>query len=143
VVTERSQTLSPGTVRLVVQTLRSIFNAAVQDRLLARNPVTRLSMPRSEKQRITPLSVIEVQDLAGAMPDRCRAMVITQAGLGLRVAELLALRVQDVDFLRRTVRVEFQTTPDGQVPNTAQDTKITTRAAVTGSGRQGTRGAHR
>jgi integrase len=113
-VTERSQTLSPGTVRLVVQTLRSIFNAAVQDRLLARNPVTRLSMPRSEKQRITPLSVIEVQDLAGAMPDRCRAMVITQAGLGLRVAELLALRVQDVDFLRRTVRVEFQTTPDGK-----------------------------
>ena len=72
-------TLSPGTVRLVVQTLRSIFNAAVQDRLLARNPVTRLSMPRSEKQRITPLSVIEVQDLAGAMPERCRAMVITQA----------------------------------------------------------------
>ena len=41
-------------------------------------------------------------------------MVITQAGLGLRVAELLALRVQDVDFLRRTVRVEFQTTPDGK-----------------------------
>jgi hypothetical protein len=71
-VTERSQTLSPGTVRLVVQTLRSIFNAAVQDRLLARNPVTRLSMPRSEKQRITPLSVIEVQDLAGALPERCR-----------------------------------------------------------------------
>src|SRR5215203_4554497 len=40
------------------------------------------------------------------MPERCRAMVITQAGLGLRV--------QDVDFLRRTVRVEFQTTPDGK-----------------------------
>ena len=41
-------------------------------------------------------------------------MVITQAGLGLRVAELLGLRVRDVDFLRRTVRVEFQTTPDGK-----------------------------
>jgi integrase len=40
--------------------------------------------------------------------------VITQAGLGLRVAELLAPRVQDVDFLRRTVRVEFQTTADGK-----------------------------
>jgi integrase len=60
------------------------------------------------------LSVIEVQDLADAVPQRCRAMVITQAGLGLRVAELLALRVRDVDFLRRTVRVEFQTTPDGK-----------------------------
>jgi integrase len=105
--------------------------------------VTRLSMPRSERQRITPLSVIEIQDRAGAMPERCRAMVITQAGLGLRVAELPALRVQDVDFLRRTVRVEFQTTPEWQVPGTAQDTKIMTRAAVTGSGWQGTRGAHR
>jgi integrase len=37
-------------------------------------------------------------------------MVITQAGLGLRIAELLALRVQDVDFLRRTVKVESQLT---------------------------------
>jgi site-specific recombinase XerD len=53
-VTEHSQTLSPGTVRLAVQTLRSIFNAAVQDRLLARNPVARLSLPRSEKQGSLP-----------------------------------------------------------------------------------------
>jgi integrase len=134
-VTERSQTLSPGTVRLVVQTLRSIFNAAVQDRLLARNPVTRLSMPRSEKQRITRLSVIEVQDLAGAMPERCRAMVITQAGLGLRVAELLALRVENVDFLRRTVRVEFQTTPDGKYrvpPKTPRSRRALPLAEVVG-----------
>jgi integrase len=33
-------------------------------------------------------------------------MIIIQAGLGLRIAELLALRLEDVDFLRRTVRVE-------------------------------------
>jgi integrase len=41
-------------------------------------------------------------------------MVITQAGLGLRIAELLALRVQDVDFLRRTARIEWQLWPDGK-----------------------------
>ena len=76
---------------------KTVADAGVQDRLLASNPMTRLSLPRSEKQRITPVSVIEVQDLADAMPQRCRAMVITQAGLGLRVAELLALRVRDVD----------------------------------------------
>jgi integrase len=35
-------------------------------------------------------------------------MVIVQAALGLRVGELLALRVQDVDFLRRVVHVEHQ-----------------------------------
>jgi integrase len=35
-------------------------------------------------------------------------MVTAQAGAGLRIGELLALRVDDIDFLRRTVRVELQ-----------------------------------
>ena len=139
-VTERSQTLSPGTVRLVVQTLRSIFNAAVQDRLLARNPVTRLSMPRSEKQRITPLSVIEVQDLAGAMPERCRHHPSGPRSASRRVtgAPRTGCRLSPAYGAGR-----IPDNPGRQVPSTAQDTKITTRAAVTGSGRQGTRGAHR
>jgi integrase len=58
--------------------------------------------------------VAQVQALADAMPDRCRAMIIIQAGLGLRIAELLALRLEDVDFLRRTVRVWWQLTQDGK-----------------------------
>jgi integrase len=111
--TERSRRLAPSTLRLVVGTLRSVFNAAVRDRLVAYNPVIGLSLPRTERQRITPLSVEQVRALAEAMPRRGRAMVIAQAGLGLRVGELLALRIQDVDFLRRTVRVEWQTTIDG------------------------------
>jgi integrase len=68
-----------------------------------------------------PLTASQVQALAEVMPARCRAMVIAQAGLGLRVAELLALRVEDVDFLRRTVRVQWQASPDGKqrvVPKT-------------------------
>jgi integrase len=76
--------------------------------------MTRLSMPRSERERIVPLSVARVQALAQAMPTRSKAMVITQAGLGLRTAELLALRVQEVDFLRRIVRIEWQLSRDGK-----------------------------
>jgi integrase len=53
-----------------------------------------------------PLSIEQVATLAGAMPERYRTMVLTQAALGLRIGELLALRVEDVDFLRRTVRTE-------------------------------------
>jgi integrase len=41
-------------------------------------------------------------------------MIIAQAGLGLRIAELLALRLEDIDFPRRTVRVEYQLTQDGK-----------------------------
>jgi integrase len=113
-VTDRSRVLSPGTLRLLVALLRSVYAAAVQDRLVASSPVTRLSVPRSERARIVPLTVAQVQALADAMPDRCRAMVIAQAGLGLRVAEVLALRLVDVDFLRRTVRIEWQLSQDGK-----------------------------
>jgi integrase len=113
-VTDRAQVLSPGTLRLLVALLRSVFNAAVQDRLIASSPVTRLSLPRSERERIAPLSIDHVVALADSVPDRCCAMVITQAGLGLRIGELLALRVRDVDFLRRTVRIEHQLSRDGK-----------------------------
>jgi integrase len=112
--TERSRVLAPSTLRLVVGTRRSVFNAAVRDGLVAHNPVLRLSLPRSERERIVPLTVDQVRALAEAMPPRCRAMVITQAGLGLRIGELMALRIQDVDFLRRTVRIEWQTDPTGK-----------------------------
>jgi integrase len=112
--TERSKVLAPTTARLLVGLLRSAFNSAVQDRLVASNPVIRVSLPRSERERIVPLTVLQAQELAATMPERCRAMVITQAGLGLRIGELLALRLEDVDFLRRTVRVEHQLTQDGK-----------------------------
>jgi integrase len=112
--TDRSAVLSAGTVRLLASVLRSIFSAAVQDRLIASSPATRLSLPRSEKERIVPLTVAQVTQFADAMPGRCKAMVIAQAGLGLRIGELMALRVHDVDFLRRTVRIEWQTSPDGK-----------------------------
>lgn len=55
-----------------------------------------------------PLTVAQVRTLADTVPGRNRAMVLTQAGLGLRLGELLALRAEDVSFLGRSVRVEHQ-----------------------------------
>ncbi len=107
-VTDRAQVLAPSTLRLLVGMLRSVYSAAVLDRLVAGNPFTRVTLPRDESERVVPLSVAQVRALAEAMAPRYRAMVLAQAGLGLRIGELLALRVEDLDFLRRTVRVEHQ-----------------------------------
>jgi integrase len=105
---ELSKTLAPSTVELIVNMLKAIYAAAVLDRLVASSPVVKISTPRADGARIVPLTVEQVRQVAEAVPERNRAMVFTQAGVGLRLGELLALRAQDVDFLRRTVRVEHQ-----------------------------------
>jgi integrase len=108
---DRAKELGPLTVRNLVSILRSIYASAVLDRLVGASPVVRVALPRHERERVVPLTVDQVGRLAAAMPTRNQAMVITQAGLGLRIGELLALRAVDVDFLHRTARVEFQIAP--------------------------------
>ena len=111
-VSGRSVVLAPTTLRVLVSLLRSIYASAVLDRLAATTPVVRLTLPSAHRERVVPLTVDMVRRLTAAMPERNRAMVVTQAGLGLRVGELLALRREDVDFLRRTVRIEWQFVPN-------------------------------
>lgn len=111
---DRAKVLSPSTLRNLVSLLRSIYASAALDRLVGSSPVVRVTLPRYERERVVPLSIEQVSALAEAMPARNRAMVLTQAGLGLRIGELLALRAQDVDFLRRTVRIEWQIAPGGR-----------------------------
>lgn len=121
---DRGQVLAPATLRKAVSVLRAVYAAAVLDRLVGSSPVVNLTLPRAERERIVPLTVVQVLALAAAIGrwdhdgrpkafrTRYRAMVLTQAGLGLRVGELLGLRVQDVDWLRRSVRIEHQADPD-------------------------------
>ena len=65
-------------------------------------------MPPKPRKKIVPLTVDQVRDLAVAMPPRYRAMIIVQAGLGLRIGEVLGLQKRDIDFLHRTVSISRQ-----------------------------------
>jgi hypothetical protein len=77
---DRAQALAPSTLRLLVSLLRSIYAAAVLDRLVASSPVVRLGLPPARRARLVPLRIQEVRALAEAMPERNKAMVIAQAG---------------------------------------------------------------
>jgi integrase len=106
--TDRAGHLSPGTMRVLLGLLRSVYAAAVLDRLVAVSPVQRVKLAEHRPDRVVPLTVEQVRTWSEAVPPHMCAAVITQAGLGLRIGELLGLRVSDVDFLRRTVRIEVQ-----------------------------------
>ena len=110
---EGGRGLSARTLRVNhVAMLKTVFNAAVADRLIPASPFQRgrLALPVQERKEVVPLTVAQVRQLAEAAPPQARAMVLTQAALGLRAGELCGLRVQDVDWLAREpmVRIEEQ-----------------------------------
>jgi integrase len=125
-VSDRALVLAPLSLEKLVGLVRSIFAAAVLDRLVATSPFARVSRPESHAERIVPLTVEQVRAISDAMPRACRAMVLAQAGLGVRIGELISLRKQDVNFLRRSVRIQYQI-PPGERVRSAPKTRTSVR----------------
>lgn len=128
--------MKPSTVRTTFNTVRAVFRAAVENRVIASSPCTGVELPEIHRRRVVPLTVDQVQALADAVPACYRALVITGAGTGLRPGELFGLQVRHVDFFRRVLRVEqqVQQTADGGTrvcaPKTRESTRVVPLPAV-------------
>lgn len=103
-----SDELAPASVDGCYSRVRTIFRAAVDDRLIAETPCRNIALPEIVEEKIVPLTTEQVKTLASAAPADLEAMVVFGAGTGLRSGEILGLAVEAVDFLRREVHVEQQ-----------------------------------
>lgn len=83
--------------------LSQILGDAVHDGVLARNPCSRRTAPPMGRQKPYVATTAQVWALHDAMPDHLRVAILLGAFVGLRVAEVAALRVSDVDFIRGIV----------------------------------------
>ena len=100
--------LAPNTARQVHAITRTIFAAAVADRLIPVTPFEKIALPKVTRTDVRPLTVAEVHRVVAAAPERLAALVVLAAGSGLRSGELLGLTTDRVDFLRREVKVDRQ-----------------------------------
>jgi integrase len=102
--------LAPATVRALVALLSSILAAAVDDTRIVRNPVRAQSVkaPALAKRKVVPWTEAQVAAVRAGVPPRWQAMVDCGAGLGMRISEVCALAVSDIDWLRRVVHVRRQ-----------------------------------
>lgn len=97
--------LAPATAAKHLQILSAALKAAVDDGLIATNPaanIHRPSIPQNEARFLTPA---EAHDLEAAIDEHWRLIVPFGIDTGLRIGELAALRVRDLDLLRGTVAV--------------------------------------
>jgi integrase len=97
---------SAWTVQSAHRVVRKLLQEAVDGERIARNPALRLNVPKPRRKRITVLTPGEIDRLSKAMPVPWQAFVYVVAYGALRFSEAAALRLDDVDWLRRTIRID-------------------------------------
>lgn len=103
---ELSLAKSASVVHRAYGILASILDDAVDDRLLARNPARGVQLPSKKSAPRRYLTAAEVEAVADTVGRRWRVLVLILAWTGLRWGEATALRVRDVNQVRRRLFVE-------------------------------------
>lgn len=123
------QGLKRSTIRLRFAALRSFYKFLVLRQGLANSPVAGVQLPKPDKQLPVVLSVAQIEQLLSLPltlgPDpkspawlRLRDAAILELfySCGLRISELLALDVADVDFVGETLQVMGKGSKERVVP---------------------------
>ena len=102
---------SKATVARKLATLRSFFKYLVKVHEISSNPLTSIRTPKQEKKLPRFLEYEEVKRLLDTPPvdtwlgARDRAILETLYSTGIRVSELVALNLDDVDFLGEVIHI--------------------------------------
>jgi integrase/recombinase XerC len=107
----RNSAYSKATVARKLATLRSYYKYLVKVRNIAASPVSVIRTPRQDKRLPKCLDIAQIESLLAA-PDtatflgaRDRAILETIYSGGLRIGELVALNVEDLDEFSHALRI--------------------------------------
>lgn len=108
--TSRKQPLAPGTITGRLRVARTIFRAALAEKKIPSDPTLGVKLPRLRKaeasmQIPTPAQVAAWLDHSES---HWRALIALCAFGGMRLGEASALQVGDIDFLKRTIKIQRQ-----------------------------------
>lgn len=105
---------SPSVIRNAYRTvLKPILDTAVEQDLIRTNPLStgeRIRLPRPAKDEALFLTAEQVELLADAMNPSYQTLILFAAYTGLRAGEVAALRVKNLDLMRRVVNVKESVT---------------------------------
>jgi integrase len=95
------------TAQIARVVLRIALNDAIKAGILSRNVASLADAPQHEAKERPVLTLAEAQRVL-ARPHRLTALWATALGTGLRLAELLGLRWQDIDLKAATLTIDHQ-----------------------------------
>lgn len=123
------QGLKRSTIRLRFAALRSFYKFLVLRRGLAHSPVAEVQLPKPERRLPVVLTIQQIDELLTLplriepaknapewLPLRDAAILELFYSSGLRISELLAIDIRDLDFIGETVRVRGKGAKERIVP---------------------------
>ncbi len=100
-------TLAPATVRVAMVVTRRIFAEAVRLRILSRNPMDLVQLPRAETAPVKIWTIAQaIAFLDAAARDELHPYWSIAVLTGMRPGEMLGLRWSEIDLDQGTIRVE-------------------------------------
>lgn len=109
---EVSKTINPRSQARIISGLRSFFNYMIFEDYRSDNPMELVEIPKIGRKLPDTLSTDEIDKIIGAIElntdqgERNRAMLETLYGCGLRVSELISLRISDLFFEEGFIKVK-------------------------------------
>ena len=102
--------LAAGTIKTRFNNVRSVFRAAVRDRLIPHDPSEGVAIPRQRRREAAMRLPTheQVGALLQAADPSFKTFIALAAFAGLRLGEAAAIQVGDIDFLRKKLAVVRQ-----------------------------------
>ncbi len=110
----REKAIKEATVNRDLSVLRRLLYWAVEEGLLAVNPLTRLHMERERRVKRPVMSLREERLLVAMAPEHLRRIIRCALDTGMRRGEILGERWEDIDFDNRILHVTRSKTPEGE-----------------------------
>lgn len=103
-----AENLSASTVHLVYSYVKSMFAAAVIDKIISSSPCVGIRLPDIRDREFFIPEPEQIHRLADEISDRYSPIPYLAAGCGLRGSEIFGLELDQINFLSREIHVRQQ-----------------------------------
>jgi len=106
--------INSTTIQKYYRALSVLFNWLISEELLQYNPLIKIKVPKAEKKVVKALSYAEVNQIVASFGNRFedkrnKAIILVLVDCGLRLGELLNIKIADVNMQQQFLKVDGKT----------------------------------